>query len=158
MTRDERFRVAAESLGYPHDGEIKVGGNYLPLVRHGDLVFVSGQIPRVRDTIAVTGAVGAGVSLAQARVGAGICAMRALALLKQSLGSLDAVGGILRIGVYVQSAPTFNEQSEVADAASELLLTVLGDAGAHARTSVGVLQLPKSASVEIDLIAFVSPT
>jgi len=110
----------------------------------------------VGDTVVVTGAVGAEVSLAQARIGASVCIMRALVLLKQSLGSLDAIGGIQRISVYVQSAPTFTQQSEVADAASDLLVAVLGAAGAHARTSVGVIQLPKSASVEIDLIASVA--
>ena len=79
----------------------------------------------------------------------------ALALLQRALGSLDAVQSILRITVYVQSAPTFTQQSEVADGASEVLFAVLGDAGAHTRTSVGVLQLPKNATVEVDLIASV---
>ena len=66
-----------------------------------------------------------------------------------------AVQSILRVTVYVQSAPTFTQQSEVADGASEVLFAVLGDAGAHTRTSVGVLQLPKNATVEVDLIASV---
>ena len=153
MTRDQRFDEAAIRLGYTFDGEIKIGGNYVPLVRHGEFVFVSGQIPRVGDTVVVAGAVGDEVSLERARVGASICIMRALALLRQALGSLDDIGAILRISVFVQSAPDFTQQSEVADAASDLLVQVLGPAGAHARTSVGVLQLPKSASVEIDLIA-----
>ena len=156
MTRDARFDEAALRLGHAFDGEIKIGGNYVPVARHGDQVFVSGQIPRVGDTVVVTGAVGAEVSLAQARVAASICVMRALALLKRSLGSLDSIAGIMRVTVYVQSAPAFTQQSEVADAASDLLVEVLGPAGAHTRTSVGVLQLPKSASVEIDLIATVS--
>lgn len=81
--------------------------------------------------------------------------MRALALLQRAVGSLDTVQSILRISVYVQSAPTFTQQSEVADDASEVLFAVLGDAGAHTRTSVGVLQLPKNATVEVDLIASV---
>jgi enamine deaminase RidA (YjgF/YER057c/UK114 family) len=156
MTRDQRFDEAAIRLGYAFDGEIKIGGNYVPLVRHGELVFVSGQIPRVGDTVVVTGAVGADVSLERARIGASVCIMRALALLRQGLGSLDDIAAILRISVFVQSAPGFTQQSEVADAASDLLVQVLGAAGAHARTSVGVLQLPKSASVEIDLIAAVT--
>jgi enamine deaminase RidA (YjgF/YER057c/UK114 family) len=156
MSRDERFNEAAARLGHAFDGEIKIGGNYVPLVRHADLVYVSGQIPRVGDTVVVTGAVGAECTLAQARTGASICIMRALALLRQALGSLDAIGGILRISVHVQSSPTFTQHSEVADAASDLLVEVLGAAGAHARTSVGVIQLPKSASVEIDLIASVA--
>ncbi|SFM64595.1 RidA family protein [Variovorax sp. OV329] len=157
MSRDSRFKEAADRLGYSFDDEIKIGGNYVPLTRHGGLVFVSGQIPRVRDTVVVTGAVGAEVPLERARMGASICIMRALALLKRSLGSLEPIEGIMRIGVYVQSAPSFTQQSEVADAASDLLLSILGaDAGAHSRTSVGVIQLPKSASVEIDLVAAVA--
>jgi enamine deaminase RidA (YjgF/YER057c/UK114 family) len=83
--------------------------------------------------------------------------MRALALLRQSLGSLDQVHKILRISVFVQSAQDFTQQSEVADGASEVLYAVLGDAGVHTRTSVGVYQLPKNASVELDLIAVVCP-
>ncbi len=156
MSRDERFNAAAHRLGYNFDGAIKVGGNYVPLIRQGEFVFVSGQIPRVGDTVVVTGAVGAEVSLAQARIGASICIMRALALLRQSLGSLDDIRAVCRVNVYVQSAPDFKLQSEVADAASDLLMDVLGQEGQHARTSVGVLQLPKSASVEIDLIAAVA--
>ena len=79
--------------------------------------------------------------------------MRALALLAQSLGSLDRVQSILRISVYVQSAQDFTQQSEVADGASEVLYAVLGQSGVHTRTSVGVYQLPKNAAVELDLIA-----
>ena len=98
---------------------------------------------------------GVGVSLADAQIAAQICAMRALALLRQSLGSLDRVDKILRISVYVQSAENFTQQSEVADGASAVLYAVLGAAGVHTRTSVGVYQLPKNAAVEIDLIAAV---
>lgn len=153
MTRDSKFQAEAEALGYRFDGEIKIGGNDVPLVRDGDQVFISGQIPRVGDTIEVTGAAGAGVDLAQAQKAAKICAMRALALLQRSLGTLDKVRTILRITVYVRSVPGFTQQSEVADGASEVLFRVLGEAGAHTRTSVGVLQLPKGATVEVDLIA-----
>ena len=157
MSRDARFEEQAQALGYRFDGEIKIGGNYVPLVRDGHHIYLSGQIPRLGDTVVVTGAAGAGAgaSLADAQKAAKVCAMRALALLQRAVGSLDAVQSILRITVYVQSAPTFTQQSEVADGASEVLFAVLGDAGAHTRTSVGVLQLPKNATVEVDLIASV---
>lgn len=153
MSRDARFQEQAQALGYSFDCDIKIGGNYVPLVRDGRHIYLSGQIPRVGDTVVVTGAAGAATGLAEAQQAAKICVMRALALLQRSLGSLDAVQSILRITVYVQSAPTFTQQSEVADGASEVLFTVLGTAGAHTRTSVGVLQLPKNATVEVDLIA-----
>ena len=156
MSRDARFKEQADALGYSFDGEIKIGGNYVPLVRDGRHVYLSGQIPRVGDTVVATGAAGADATLAQAQVAAKVCVLRALALLQRALGSLEAVQAILRITVYVQSAPAFTQQSEVADGASEVLFAVLGEAGAHTRTSVGVLQLPKNATVEVDLIATVA--
>ena len=157
MSRDARFQQQAQALGYSFDGEIKIGGNYVPLVRDGHHIYLSGQIPRVGDSVVVTGAAGAGASLADAQKAAQVCAMRALASLQRALGTLDAVQSILRITVYVQSAPGFTQQSEVADGASDLLFTVLGDAGAHTRTSVGVLQLPKNATVEVDMVATAVP-
>ncbi|WP_341523779.1 RidA family protein [Pseudomonas sp. G.S.17] len=153
MSADARFRQTAEELGYSFDGEIKIGGNYVPIVRHQNELYISGQIPRVGDTIVVTGRAGADISLAQAQLAAKICAMRALALLRRSLGSLDEVKRLLRMNLYVQCAENFTQQSEVADGASEVLFFVLGDAGAHTRSSIGVYQLPKNATVELDLIA-----
>lgn len=151
---DKRFHEQGKFLGYNFDGEIKIGGNYVPLVRDGNYLYVSGQIPRVGNTVVVTGAVGASVSLADAQKAAKVCVMRSLALLQRTLGSLAHIQSVPRITVYVQSAPNFIQQSEVADGASEVLFQVLGDqVGAHSRTSVGVLQLPKNAAVEIDLIA-----
>ena len=154
-TRDTKFAAIAAELGYSFDGEIKIGGNYVSVVKNGDEVYVSGQIPRVGDTVVVTGRVGTEVDLSQAQLAAKVCAMRALALLRQSLGNLDRVKHILRITAYVQSAPDFTQQSEVADGASDVLFAILGASGIHTRTSVGVFQLPKNASVEIDLIAVV---
>ncbi len=152
-TRQSRFDDVAAALGYSFDGEIKIGGNYVPTVQRGNDIYVSGQVPRVGNTVVVTGAAGSDVSLADAQKAAKVCAMRALALLRQSLESLDKVQQVLRITVYVQSAAGFTQQSEVADAASEVLHFVLGPAGVHTRTSVGVFQLPKNATVELDLIA-----
>jgi enamine deaminase RidA (YjgF/YER057c/UK114 family) len=77
-------------------------------------------------------------------------------LLKQALGSLDGIDRIAKVNVYVQSAAEFTQQSEVADAASDLLQSILGASGVHTRTSVGVFQLPKNATVELDLIAIAS--
>ena len=158
QSADTRFLEQAQKMGYSFDGEIKIGGNYVPLVRDGHHLYVSGQIPRVENIVVVTGAVGAEVSLADAQKAAKVCVMRGLALLQRSLGSLEHIQSVPRITVYVQSAPNFTQQSEVADGASEVLFQVLGaQAGAHSRTSVGVLQLPKNATVEIDLIASVKP-
>jgi enamine deaminase RidA (YjgF/YER057c/UK114 family) len=155
MTRDNLFAKTAADLGYNFDGEIKIGGNYVPLLQDGKYIYISGQIPRVGDVVVFTGAAGADVSLAQAQTAAKICAMRALALLQRHLGSLDHVKSVPRISVFVQSAATFTQQSEVSDGASEVLFSVLGAAGAHTRTSVGVFQLPKNATVEIDFMVTV---
>jgi enamine deaminase RidA (YjgF/YER057c/UK114 family) len=152
-TRTERFAAQAAALGFPIDSEIRIGGHYRSVARHGDTVYVSGQIPRINDTVVVTGRVGAGTSLEQAQHAAKVCAMRALALLQQELGSLDHIRQLLRMTVYVQCAEDFTHHSEVADGASHLLHHILGDAGLATRTSVGVYQLPKNASVELDLIA-----
>ncbi|MGY2140645.1 RidA family protein [Pseudomonas reactans] len=152
MTPDEKYQAAQLRLGYQLD-EFKVGGNYTPLVRDANHLYISGQIPRVGDAIVLPGRVGDTLTLAQAQIAAGISALRCLGLLKQALGSLDQVKAIPRITVYVRSAEDFDQQSEVANGASDLLHEILGAAGVHARTSIGVMQLPKSAAVEIDMIA-----
>lgn len=155
MSCDARFKNEAAALGYSFDGEIKIGGNYVPLIQEGNRIYVSGQIPRVGNDVVVTGAAGGETSLAQAQLGAKICALRALALLQRSLGTLERVKTVPSISVFVQSAQDFTQQSEVVDGASEILFKVLGPTGAHTRTSVGVFQLPKNATVEISLIATV---
>lgn len=153
MTADHRFEAQAAALGFPLASPIKIGGHYTPAYRDGPLVYVSGQIPRVGDVIAVVGAVGEEASFDQACLGAQISTLRALALVKQVCGSLDAVEGVPRMSVFIRSAPSFTQHSEVADAASNLLVTILGpQAAQHARTSVGVAQLPKGATVELDFI------
>src|SRR5262245_39859772 len=155
-SRDLKFREAAKAVGFDPDSEIKVGGDYVPLLRSGYEVWVSGQVPRIGDKIAVGGKVGAEVSLQDAQRAAKISTIRILALLLRELGSLDQVKQVLRITVYVHSAPDFTQQSEVADGASAVLKEVLGAAGTHTRTSVGAAQLPKGAAVEIDLVAAIS--
>lgn len=152
-SREASFAAIEKELGCSFAGEIKSGGNYTPVVQHGDTVYISGQVPRVGDTVVVTGRVGKDVALADAQKAARICAMRALALLKRHLGSLDRIKTILRVTVYVQSAEDFSQQSEVGNGASEVFFSVLGQAGVHARTSIGVFQLPRNASVEVDCIA-----
>ena len=156
MSAVARFKAQETNLGYMFDGEITIGGNDVPLIRDGDHIYVSGQIPRVGDTVVVTGAAGAEATLEQARQAAKICVVCALPLWQRSLSSLDHIKLVPRITVYVQSAAGFTQQSEVADGASEVLFAVPGQAGAHTRTSVGVIQLPKKATVEVDLVATVS--
>lgn len=153
---DTALAQAADALDFPLGEPIQIGGRYSAVRRDGRDCWVSGQVPRVRDTVVVTGAVGDTVDQERARHAARVCALRALCLLQAELGSLRAVASVLRVTVYVRSAPDFTGQSEVADAASDLLVAVLGDAGRHSRTSVGVAQLPKGAAVELDLVARVA--
>lgn len=155
MTADVCFEKLVAELGQNFSGEIKIGGNYTPVMRDGHQLHVSGQIPRVGDEVMFVGAVGDAFDVVQGQQAAAICAMRALAFLQRAAGSLDAIASILRITVYVRSAPSFTQQSEVADGASDVLCRVLGSKGVHTRTSVGVLQLPKGAAVELDLVATV---
>ncbi|RZJ12617.1 MAG: RidA family protein [Rubrivivax sp.] len=151
--RDQQLAAASAELGFDPTVEIQIGGRYTALVRDGRTLYLSGQIPRIGDHVAVTGVVGAEVSMERAKRAAAIAALRALTLLRQELGSLARLKSVLRVTVYVHCTPDFVQHSEVADGASELLWRVLGDAGAHTRTTVGVHQLPKNAAIELDLIA-----
>ncbi len=155
-TRDALFARHAEALGVEFEQEIRAIPCYEVAIEHDGCIYVSGQIPRVNGVVAVTGRAGDSASLDEARRAAAICVTRALAILRQRLGSLDRIAKVLRMTVYVQSAADFTQQSEVADAASDILYEVLAPVGGHTRTSVGVFQLPKNATVEIDLVAAIS--
>ncbi|MGJ7506067.1 RidA family protein [Variovorax sp. GT1P44] len=152
QTRQDTADQIAAELGHRFDGDIRIGGHYASAVSDGRTVYLSGQVPRVGDKVMVTGRVGAETTLDQARTAAMICTLRALAILRQALGSLDVVDKILRVTVFMQTTPDFTQQSEVADAASDLLYRVFGEQGVHTRTSVGVYSLPKNASVELDMV------
>lgn len=129
---------------------------YVPVTVFDRLVFVSGQLPRQGEML-VTGKVGSEVTVERAREAARLCIVQALAGMKQALGSLDRIECILKLTGFVASAPQFNLQPKVIDAASELLVEVFGDSGRHARSAVGVAELPRNVSVEIELIAGLRP-
>jgi len=124
---------------------------YVPVTVHERLAFVSGQLPRNGEEI-ITGKVGADVDLERAQEAARLCIIQGLACLRQSLGSLDRVDRVLKLTGFVASAAGFNQQPKVIDAASELLGKVFGENGRHARSAVGVAELPRNASVEIEMI------
>jgi enamine deaminase RidA (YjgF/YER057c/UK114 family) len=126
--------------------------NYVPVTLHQGVAYVAGQLPKIDGEVRVQGKVGDAVSLETARGEARICILQGLACLKQALGSLDRIELILKVTGFVASAPGFNDQPKVLDAASDLLGEILGDAGRHARSAVGVAELPRNASVEIELI------
>lgn len=124
---------------------------YVPVTVHERLAFVSGQLPRKGEEI-VTGKVGGDVDIERAQEAARLCVIQALACLRQKLGSLDRVAKVLKVTAFVASAAGFNQQPKVIDAASELLVKVFGDDGRHARSAIGVAELPRNASVEIELV------
>lgn len=124
---------------------------YVPVTVFDRMAFVSGQLPRRGEEV-LTGKVGGEVDLAGGREAARLCILQALACLRQALGSLDRVERILKVTGFVASAPGFHQQPKVVDAASELLVEVFGEAGRHARSAIGVAELPRNASVEVELI------
>ena len=126
---------------------------YVPVVRTGDLVFVSGQLPRSNGVMLHPGIVGKDVTAEEARSAARLSAINVLAALKAELGSLDSVDRIVRVNGFVASDPSFTGQPSVIDGASSLFLDVFGDAGRHTRVAVGVAVLPLNAPVEVDIIA-----
>lgn len=125
--------------------------SYVPAVRTGNLVYTSGQLPVESGRLAGTGKVGAEVSPEQGKAMARICALNALAAV-HSLAGIDAVTRVVKVVGFVASAPGFNGQPSVVNGASELFAEVFGDAGAHARSAVGVSELPLDAPVEVELI------
>lgn len=129
------------------------GAQYSAGVMHDDLVWINGQLPRDGDRVLVAGQVGRDVTIEQAQEDARIALLRALVALRDTVGDLQRVRQIVKMNVYVHSCNSFTQQSAVADGASALIFALLGaELGKHARTSVGVAQLPRNASVELDLV------
>ena len=129
---------------------------YVPAVRTGRYVYVSGQVPIVDGKLAATGKVGGEVGAAQAKELARICGLNALAAAASLTSGLSAITRMVKLTGFVASAPGFTDQPQVINGASELLLEVFGDAGRHARSAVGVAELPLGAPVEVELIVEVA--
>jgi enamine deaminase RidA (YjgF/YER057c/UK114 family) len=125
--------------------------SYVPAVRTGNLVYTAGQLPMESGRLALTGKVGAEVSPEEGKAMARVCALNALAAVNSVVG-IDAVTRVVKVVGFVASAPGFNGQPGVVNGASDLLAEVFGDKGAHARSAVGVSELPLDAPVEVELI------
>lgn len=132
------------------------GGNYVPAVSAGDLVFVSGSGPQLPGGGFVTGKVGADVDVDQAREAARLCALASLTALQGEIGDLERVTRIVKLLGFVNSAPGFGEQPKVIDGASELLISLFGERGRHARSAVGMAELPFNIAVELEMVAQVA--
>lgn len=131
---------------------------YVPAVRYEDLVYTAGQLPLVNGALRAVGKVGAEVSVEEAVECAQIAALNGLAAVVDIAGELDAINRIVKVTVYVASAPGFTDQPLIANGASQLLGDVFGQAGHHARSAVGVAVLPLDAPVEVELVVAVGST
>lgn len=146
------FDARVEELG------LTLHGPHLPhdpldaMVIHGGTARTSGQLPRIDGRLTCTGLLGVDVSVDEGAAAARVCALNALAVLRQGLGSLDRISRVLTVTGFVASAPSFHEQPAVIDGASRLLHEIFGDAGRHSRSAIGVAALPRGGAVEIEVI------
>ena len=131
-------------------------GYYVPVVRIGNLVITSGQLPFIGKELAFHGKVGDNVTIEQGQHAARLCLMNALAQIKAAVGSLERVTRIARLEGYVHSAPGFHQQPVVLNAASEILADAFGEAGKHTRVALGISEMPLDAPVQIALWAEIS--
>ncbi len=131
-------------------------GSYASAVATGDLVFVSGSGPQLPGGGFVTGKVGADVDVDQAKEAARLCALASLTALQGEIGDLERVARIVKLLGFVNGAPGFNQQPAVIDGASELLISLFGDRGRHARSAVGVAELPFNIAVEVEMVVQVA--
>lgn len=147
MSIDERLKELHIVLP-----EVQPAGNYVPAIRTGNLVFVSGQLPKAEGKIAFRGRVGKDLNVESARRAAKTCVANILAVLKQELGSLDKVRKFVRVTGYINTYPGFNDHPKVMDAASDLLVEIFGEVGRHSRVAIGVVELPLGAALEMEAV------
>jgi enamine deaminase RidA (YjgF/YER057c/UK114 family) len=124
--------------------------NYVPFVRSGRLLFVSGQVCLADGALVATGKLSSQVTVEQGQAAARACAVNLLAQVKAALGDLDKVVRVVRLGGFINSEPDFLDGPKVMNGASDLMVAVFGERGRHARTTVGVAALPSDAAVEVE--------
>ena len=149
-------RLAELGIVLPSPGA--PGGNYVPFVVAGDLVFMAGQVARTEGRMAYAGKVGRDLGIEQGQAAARLCALNLLAQLKVACnGNLDRVARCVRLGGFVNCAADFKDQPKVVNGASDLMIEVFGERGKHARTAVGVAALPSDSAVEVEAVFQLSP-
>ena len=139
-------------LGLELPAPPKPVANYVPVVRVGNLLFLSGVLPSRDGQLIMTGKLGQQLSIEQGVEAARVAVLNGLSIIKNEAGSLDHVKQIVKMVGYIASAPGFTDQPQVLNGASDLLVSLFGDAGRHARVAVGAAELPRQAPVEIELI------
>lgn len=130
---------------------------YIPAVRTGNLLFLSGVLPSRDGQLIMVGKLGQGLSIEQGMEAAKVALLNGLAIVKSETGSLDRVTRIVKMVGHIASAAGFTDQPQVLNGASDLLVAIFGDAGRHARVAVGAAELPRQAPIEIELIVEVPP-
>jgi len=130
----------------------KPAGSYIPVVRTGNLAYVSGQIPIKDGKVQYQGKVPTNISIEDAQKAANLCIINVLAQLRAELGTLDKISRIVRVSGFVNSSPDFTDQPKIINAASNLLFEIFGQKGQHSRIAIGVASLPLNSSIEIDAI------
>lgn len=129
---------------------------YVPAVRTGNLLFLSGVLPMRNGQLAFAGKLGRELSVSEGTEAAKVAILNALAIAKQELGSLDKITRVVKVVGHVASAEGFTDQPQVLNGASDLLVAIFGEAGRHARVATGAAELPRRAAVEIEVILAVS--
>ncbi|MDE1724882.1 MAG: RidA family protein [Thaumarchaeota archaeon] len=145
-----------KSLGIVLSTPPKPAGSYIPVVKTGNLVFVSGQIPVKDGQVEYKGQVPTTISTEDAQKAAKLCVINVLSQLNSELGTLDSISKIVRVSGFVNSSPEFYEHPKIINAASDLLVEIFGEKGKHTRIALGVASLPLNSAVEIDLVAEIS--
>jgi enamine deaminase RidA (YjgF/YER057c/UK114 family) len=130
-------------------------GSYIPVIKTGNLLFISGQIPMENGKVVFSGKVSDN-NLDVAQKSARMCAINILAQIKKEIGELDKVSKIVRVSGFVNSSPEFTQHPKVINAASDLIFEIFGDKGKHSRIAVGVASLPLGSMTEIDAIIEIS--
>lgn len=148
MSYEDRLK----ELGFTLPAPPKPVANYVPVVRTGDLLFLSGVLPSRDGRLVLTGKLGENLTVEQGVEAAKVAVLNGLSIVRSEAGSLDRVKQIVKMVGYIASAPGFTDQPQVLNGASDLLVSVFGEAGRHARVAVGAAELPRLAPIEIELI------
>ncbi|MGF1607416.1 MAG: RidA family protein [Rhodothalassiaceae bacterium] len=151
MSVDQRLKDLGITLPEP----VAPVANYVPAVHAGQLLSISGQIPKTAEGGLITGTLGADMDLAQGQAAARECAINILAQIKATLGDLERVERIIKLGGFVCCVSGFKDQPQVINGASDLMVEVFGERGRHSRSAVGVNALPLGVAVEVDALVAV---
>lgn len=150
------YEDTLKSLGLELPEAPKPVATYVPAVRVGNLLFLSGVLPMRNGLLAYAGKLGREFGIGEGAEAAKIAMLNALAIAKQELGSLDRIARVVKVVGHVASAEGFTDQPQVLNGASDLLVAIFGEAGRHARVATGAAELPRHAAVEIEVILSVS--